>query len=56
MNMPRNWIGEQSNVNRDEDEIDLREYWRVISKHRKSIIGLTVAVSLVTLLVVFGSR
>ncbi len=54
MNMPRNWVGEQSNADRDEDEIDLREYWRVISKHRKSIIGLTLAISLVTLLVVFA--
>src|ERR1700674_3644821 len=36
------------------DATNLRHYWNIISPHKWSIIGLAVAVGLVTTLVVFG--
>src|ERR1017187_1260182 len=36
------------------DEIDLRRYWNIINPHKWSIIGLVVAVGLLTTLVVFA--
>src|SRR5205814_9752585 len=36
------------------DEIDLRHYWSIINRRKWSIIGLAVAVGLLTTLVVFA--
>src|ERR1017187_885769 len=36
------------------DEIDVRYYWNIINRRKWSIIGLGVAVGLLTTLVVFG--
>src|SRR6202166_3732729 len=36
------------------DQIDLRHYWDIINKRKGSIIGLAVAVGLLTTLVVFA--
>jgi succinoglycan biosynthesis transport protein ExoP len=36
------------------DKIDLRQYWNIINPHKWSIIGLAVAVALLTTLVVFA--
>src|ERR1700686_4682470 len=36
------------------DAIDLRHYWNIINRHKWSIIGLAVAVGLLTTLVVFA--
>ncbi len=38
----------------EEEEIDLREYWRVISHHKLSILGLTFLAAIVSTLVVFS--
>jgi polysaccharide biosynthesis transport protein len=39
-----------------EDTLDIVEYWRAISKRRWSILGLTAAVAVLTVLVVSGMR
>src|ERR1700732_3657856 len=36
------------------DDIDLRHYWNIINRRKWSIIGLAVAVGLLTMLVVFA--
>src|SRR2546421_5950766 len=36
------------------DEIDLRQYWRIINRRKWAIIGLALAVGLLTTLVVFA--
>src|SRR5437879_13524475 len=36
------------------DEIDLRQYWSIINRRKWSIIGLALAVGLLTTLVVFA--
>src|ERR1700692_844602 len=36
------------------DELDLRHYWQIINKRKWSIVGLAVAVGLLTTLVVFA--
>ncbi len=40
----------------DEDEIDLREYWRVLRAHKWSIIGLALLSGLLAALVVFSMK
>ena len=39
-----------------EEEIDLREYWRVIKRHRLSIFGLSFLAALLSALVVFSMK
>ena len=48
-------IGETGDE-RAQDSFDLLEYWRTIAKRKWSIVGLTVAVTLLAALVVFATR
>jgi len=41
---------------RQEDTLDIVEYWRAIAKRRWSILGLTLIVVIITILVVFAMR
>ncbi|VAX06199.1 Tyrosine-protein kinase [hydrothermal vent metagenome] len=40
----------------EEDEIDLREYWRVIMRHKSSIFGLAFLAAILSALVVFAMK
>jgi len=49
---------QQEHVDRliDEEEIDLREYWRVIKSHKWSIFGLSLLAGVLAALVVFSMK